>query len=79
MAWLMTMTALLVKLALMSALGAGADAPNLSPDAAANGAGPIAAPVEIVRVPMLRAAPVEIARVPLQHPAFAARAHGERQ
>jgi hypothetical protein len=97
---MMTMTALLLNLVLAAAGGAGAHKPDLSfPEADESGseyaesaplvAAPVeivrvpllvAAPVEIVRVPLVRAAPVEIVRVPIEHtPALASRARDDRR
>src|SRR5688572_25332434 len=70
MLWaMMTMTALLLKLALATASGpcTGLDLPGAHEDGGeyTEFAPLVAAPVEIVRVPILRAAPVEIVRVPI--------------
>jgi hypothetical protein len=81
-----TMTALLLKFVLATAPVAGSDTPDLAlPDADettsdyAESAPLIAAPVEIVRIPMMIAAPVEIVRIPLERAALASGARADRR
>jgi hypothetical protein len=64
---MMTMTGLLLKLTLATALGADLDVPDpyQSGSEDRESAPLIAAPVEIVSVPVLRAAPVEIVSLPI--------------